>query len=104
VVVLADSGPSWKQLAIGLLLLVFAFYVVPRVVVPAVARWQSRRRGGATANLPPRWTAPINAAIVAVFVIVISWNSDLGRPALAALLVATLGVIGGLWWTARRGG
>jgi hypothetical protein len=100
--VVIAAEPSWVQVPIAVVLVVLVFYVLPYVVIPAVARWRTRRRGGAQAESPSGWTAVIIAAILAAFVVAISWDSDLGRPALGALLVATLAVIGGMWWASRR--
>jgi hypothetical protein len=102
VITLASRDISWVDLAIGMALLFGVFYVGPKVLMPALARWQTRRRGGLPPTPAGPWAAAIVAAMLAGFLVAVSWSSDLGRPALGPLLAGSLGVIAWMWWKSRR--
>lgn len=107
VVSLARAGPSLKQRfgaepSVLAVLVVLVYFVLPKVVIPTAARFLARRRGGGPLVAPGALGWPLMAATFVAFVVAISWDRDLGRPALGVLLVATLGAVWAMWRLSRR--
>jgi uncharacterized membrane protein YqjE len=94
-----------SPLEIGAVLVgcVFFYYVLPRVLIPALGRWMTRRRGGPPSERVTRTSTAIMAVMLTAFVIAVSWNRDLGRPTVGVLLALVVGVLFGLWRVSRRG-
>ena len=89
---------SWLDLLIAVALIVVVYFVIPKVVVPALAR----RRGTGTASwqVTPKLAAVI-AALVAVGILARAWSGDLGQPAVAAIVLGCLGVAAYVLWASR---
>lgn len=89
---------SWLDLLIAVALIVVVYFVIPKVVVPALAR----RRGTGTASrqVTPKLAAVI-AALVAVSILARAWSGDLGQPAVAAIVLGCLGVAAYVLWASR---
>jgi hypothetical protein len=103
VILASDGYSSPLEIAYVLVLVVLGWYVLPRVVIPAIARWLTRRRGGAPPEPVSRAGATLMAAMLTAFVIAVSWNRDLGRPSVGVLLALVVGMLFGLWRYSRRG-
>jgi drug/metabolite transporter (DMT)-like permease len=99
----ATSSPSWADLA-GVVLAVVGSFLLVRVLLPNAIGWVVRRRGGDPATPPDELGMAVLAAMLVAAVIALSWSSDLGRPALGALLAASLGVILAMWRVGRGDG
>jgi hypothetical protein len=95
-----------SPLEIGAVLVgcVFAYYVLPRVLIPALGRWMTRRRGGPPSERVTRTSTAIMAVMLTAFAIAYSWDRDLGRPTVGVLLALVLSMLFAFWWRDNRRG
>lgn len=87
---------------LAIVFIVGLFYVYPHVLIPAIVRWQTRRRGGIPPEPAGRGAKVLMAGMLVGFIILMSWDSSLGRPSLIVLCLMTVGLLFGLWRSSRR--
>jgi hypothetical protein len=104
VILAAEEYSSPLEIAYVLVVVVLGWYVLPRVVIPALGRWMTRRRGGPPSERVTRTSTAIMAVMLTAFVIAASWNRDLGRPTVGALLALVVSMLFALWWRDNRRG
>ena len=56
------------ELLIAVVLVLVAYWLIPQVIIPALARRQARRRGGPPKPAGP-WAAAVTALLVALWVV-----------------------------------
>jgi hypothetical protein len=80
VALVIQASAETLQIAYVVVLVVLGYYVLPRVVIPAIARWLTRRRGGSSPEPVSRAGVALMAAMLTAFAVAGAWNRDLGRP------------------------